>query len=307
MEKDNKGATRFKRRRIGVFGILLLLTVVQGNHLSVNPFTLAPGNTPEDTSLTSTYAMEKNFVDTLYEITQLTFNTAKYGAPAISGDGSRIAFVSEVDGDYEVFSLRVPPSDPEDDSWRPRTPMPTPRNNLAAVVVNERIYAIGGFNGTHIFAIVEEYDPATDTWRSRAPMPTARGWLAATVVEGKIYVLGGWDGTKYLPTVEEYDPATDTWRRWADMPTHRYGLAAVAVGGRIYALAGQNEIGPGYLTIVEEYNLYTDTWRPRASMSTPRYGLAAVRVRSEIFALGGLNAVDGYLASMEVYDTITNQ
>ncbi|MFQ6125369.1 MAG: LamG-like jellyroll fold domain-containing protein [Candidatus Heimdallarchaeota archaeon] len=132
------------------------------------------------------------------------------------------------------------------DVWHPCAPMPTPRADLAVAVVNERIYAIGGFNGIQNLATMEEYNPATDTWRSRAPMPTARGWLAATAVNGKIYVLGGWDGTNYLPTVEEYDPTTDTWRRRAPMPTHRYGLAMAAVGGRIFAIGGQNEIAEGY-------------------------------------------------------------
>ena len=192
------------------------------------------------------------------------------------------------------------------DTWRPRAPMPTPRADLAAVAVNERIYAIGGYNGIHTLATMEEYDLTTDTWRSRAPMPTARGWLAATVVEGKIYALGGYDGTQYLPTVEEYDPMTDTWRPRADMPTHRYGLAVMAVGGRTYAIGGQNEIGVGYQTTVEEYDPATDTWRRRADMPTPRYGLAAAMVRGRIYALGGFNAIDGALATVEEYNPILN-
>ena len=35
--------------------------------------------------------------------TQLTSNTATDAYPSISGDGSKVAFESNVDGDYEVF------------------------------------------------------------------------------------------------------------------------------------------------------------------------------------------------------------
>jgi len=37
--------------------------------------------------------------------------------------------------------------DPENDVWTYGTPMPTPRNRLAAAVVNDILYAIGGRNG----------------------------------------------------------------------------------------------------------------------------------------------------------------
>jgi len=195
----------------------------------------------------------------------------------------------------------------EGDSWHPKTPMPTPRSDLVAVAVKERIYVIGGYNGMQNLATVEEYDPVTDSWHSRAPMPTARGWLAAAAVNGKIYAIGGWNGNKYLPTVEEYDPTSDTWRPRANMPTHRYGLAVVALGGRIYAIGGQNEIGLGYQTTVEEYDPATDTWRSRADMATRRYGLAAGMVRSRIYALGGFNAIDGAMATVEEYNPILNK
>ena len=38
-------------------------------------------------------------------ITQLTFNTKYDADPSISGDGSKIAFHSDVDGDYEIFVI----------------------------------------------------------------------------------------------------------------------------------------------------------------------------------------------------------
>jgi len=154
--------------------------------------------------------------------------------------------------------------------WTAKASMPTARYGLAAAVVNNKIYAIGGWNGSYL-ATVEEYDPATNIWTAKANMPTARYYLAAAAVSNKIYAIGGYNGSS-LATVEEYDPATDTWTAKASMPTARYMLATVAVSNKIYAIGGYND---SFLATVKEYDPATDTWTARASMPTARQGPAA--------------------------------
>ena len=70
--------------------------------------------------------------------------------------------------------------------------MPTPRHGLSTSVLNGKIYAISGFDGTNM-ATVEEYDPASDTWAKKADLPNLRSHVATQVVDGKIYAIGGWD------------------------------------------------------------------------------------------------------------------
>jgi N-acetylneuraminic acid mutarotase len=188
-------------------------------------------------------------------------------------------------------------SENQDEQWQTRADMPTARQFLAAVEVNGKIYALGGYNGTPLHTN-EEYDPVTNTWQSRADMPTARFYLAAVAVNGKIYALGGANGTN-LQTNEEYDPVTNTWRTRADMPTTRFSFAAAAVNGKIYVLGGDHY---GFLNINEEYDPVTNTWRTRADMPTARYGLAAAAVNGKIYALGG-NIV---LQTNEEYDPENN-
>ena len=63
--------------------------------------------------------------------------------------------------------------DPASDTWSTGAEMPMPRHHLAAVVVDGRIWAIGGRVGTRIQDRVDIYDPATDTWSSGPPLPEA--------------------------------------------------------------------------------------------------------------------------------------
>ncbi len=75
--------------------------------------------------------------------------------------------------------------------------MPTPRADLSASVVNDKIYLIGGkkyssadpfFNET---SLNEVYDPIKDSWSLSKPIPTAVSGYASVVVDTKIYIIGG--------------------------------------------------------------------------------------------------------------------
>ncbi len=83
--------------------------------------------------------------------------------------------------------------DPANDTWIPKTEMPTARSYFSTCVVNGKIYAIGGTPGSGggVLSTLEEYNPATDTWTTRPNMPTARCVPSASAVKGKIYTIGG--------------------------------------------------------------------------------------------------------------------
>ena len=139
--------------------------------------------------------------------------------------------------------------DPESNTWRERTPMPTPRNHAAIGAVNGKIYVIGGRVGAAFIGLasdistVEEYDPATDKWSAtRARMPSTRSALGYAVYNGRIYVAGGeFQDPHMMATfraVEAYDPASNTWSIMPPMPVSRHGLAAGVVGNRLILVGG---------------------------------------------------------------------
>ena len=87
--------------------------------------------------------------------------------------------------------------------------MPTLRWLFSTVVVDEKIYLIGGTDlqaGDRGPAPVEVYDPATERWHLLPAMPTIRQPFAVAAVNGNIYVLGGKDKDRKLsPIVEVFD------------------------------------------------------------------------------------------------------
>ncbi|MFQ6041883.1 MAG: kelch repeat-containing protein [Candidatus Poribacteria bacterium] len=109
----------------------------------------------------------------------------------------------------EESSSIVEMYDPVSNTWSTVVSMPTARDRLAAAAVNDRIYAIGGWNigSQQSLDINEEYNPFTGSWRVVAPMPSYRIYLAAAVVNDKVIAIGG-RKTSDLPSnkVEEYTP-----------------------------------------------------------------------------------------------------
>jgi N-acetylneuraminic acid mutarotase len=188
-------------------------------------------------------------------------------------------------------------------SWIKKADMSTPRFGFSSIVVDGKIYVMGG--GTtgigEPLTKVEMYDPATDSWTTKADMLTGRKWFSTSVVAGKIYAIGGSSGPEWfspsVAAVEMYDPETDTWTAKADLPVARDSLAAVVLDGKIYAIGGLETATPGdygsTVTHVEIYDPVTDTWQAGQSMRIAKETRAVV-IDGKIYATDG--------STTEVYD-----
>lgn len=168
------------------------------------------GNQCQPSRIVEKYNPQTNQWDT-----KASMPTARWGGAAtiINGDiyvigGSSLCPHISVQplSTVEVYS-------PISDSWSSKSPMPTARWDLAVSIVNQKIYAVGGWDPVQAKALatLEEYDVSTDTWTTKAPMPTPRTGLVAFSARGKLYTYGGFDGNNVTDAVEVYNPITNTW------------------------------------------------------------------------------------------------
>ena len=146
--------------------------------------------------------------------------------------------------------------DPETNTWKTLSPMPTSRNHAAVGVANGKIYVLGGrlgavFVNASATDVVEEYDPATDSWGfAKARMPMARSGTAYGSFGGKIYVAGG----EYLDNqvvgtyrnFEVFDPIANQWSELAPLPIPRHGLVGGVSGNHFYVVSGHLQSGNIY-------------------------------------------------------------
>lgn len=59
-------------------------------------------------------------------------------------------------------------------------------------LLNDRIYVVGGFDGTAHLASVEAYNIRTDSWVIITNMTTPRCYVGAAVLRGRLYAIAGY-------------------------------------------------------------------------------------------------------------------
>src|SRR5215217_6541102 len=116
-------------------------------------------------------------------------------------------------------------------TWSTGLAVPAPATLWYAVqcnAANNKVYVIGGFDGTGATGTNKIYDVATNTWSTGLAMPLPRYGPDSGLIGGAIYVAGGADATGVASTaVQRYDIAANTWST----------VAPMAVGG-LYGAAG---------------------------------------------------------------------
>jgi len=196
-----------------------------------------------------------------------------------------------------TYHSRVDEYDPATNLWVTKASMSTARSGLAAVVLNNKIYAIGGYNSGGFLATNEEYDPVSNSWTAKASMPTARYDLMGAAANGRVYALGGHNGSD-LAVNEEYNPATNTWVTRTALPTARRVAGAATASGKIYVSGG---CCSGAQNTNYEYNPITGLWATKAVMPTGRYYHTAVAANNKVYAIGGYA-----MSKNEEYDPVTD-
>lgn len=143
--------------------------------------------------------------------------------------------------------------DPATDRWRERAAIPTPRDHLAAAVLDGKVCAVGGreLSMSRNLAALECYEPTTDTWERLPAAPTARGGVGAAVVERRLFFIGGEQGQGTFKEVEVFDAATRQWSRAPDLPTARHGIGVAAFGGAVYVMSGGPTPGGSQTAVCE--------------------------------------------------------
>jgi N-acetylneuraminic acid mutarotase len=236
---------------------------------------------------------------------------AASGPAAASADaptpqsGYRIYVLGGNNG-VDLADATVQTYDTSTETWSTAPSMPTARLNLAAAGGPNRVYAIGGSDGTGPLATHEIFDPAGNDWTTAAPLSSARESLGATTgPDGLIYVFGGYDGS-YLGVTEAYDPATGTWTSLPAMPTARSALAAVTgPNGLIYVIGGQDSTGP--LPTVEVFDVTSSTWSTTTPLPSAVWALAAaLGPDGLIYAFGGVDGNGFPVSTVYSYDPATS-
>jgi N-acetylneuraminic acid mutarotase len=174
------------------------------------------------------------------------------------------------------------------------------RQELAAAVLNGKIYAIGGLEGqANPSPLVDVYNPNTNTWAPAAPLPFPNDHHGAAVAAGKLYVFGGLSRDTFV-----YDPVANSWTLVAQMQSAHGGTPAVGViDDKIYCAGGTS--GATTHGVLEIFDPATNKWTSGPSMSVPRNHCAGAVIDGKFYVAAGRGSSNAANA-LEVFDPASN-
>lgn len=147
--------------------------------------------------------------------------------------------------------------DPSTGQWRILADAPNSRDHFQAVVLNDRLYAVGGRQTSHstgklfdnTIAQVDVYDFKTNAWLPSEDCPVLPTPRAGNMVmtHGDWIVVGGGESLRKTAhdEVEAFDTITKQWATWPSLVRGRHGSGFAIIGDHVYTASGSGNRGGG--------------------------------------------------------------
>ncbi|MBL1219475.1 hypothetical protein JET18_01420 [Chryseobacterium sp. L7] len=132
-----------------------------------------------------------------------------------------------------VFSNKFQYYDIASDTWNPLPNMPTARE-AKGKIVNDKLYVIGGFNGTPS-RLINVYDLNTNRWIDKYTMPVGISGHALAVSGHKIFIVGGFNNQSFLAY---FDTTTHKLHQLSSNMIPRRHAAAEVYNNKLYIIGG---------------------------------------------------------------------
>jgi N-acetylneuraminic acid mutarotase len=186
-------------------------------------------------------------------------------------------------------------------TWSNVGTIPISAASAGYVATKDRIYLIGGWDGSNslstVYSAPINADGTLGDFRTETPLPVGRYSASCFVIKNKLYVVGGKINTTtatttiYQATINS-DGTLSSWITLPDFPINTVYAKALLIKDRIYIL----EIPSGapsnnyYTTYDSSGNI--GTWN-YISNSTNKYGSAIVCTDNYVFSISGYDMVNG--------------
>lgn len=191
--------------------------------------------------------------------------------------------------------------------WESVENMPTKRVFATPILVNNKLYVLGGCNirGRPLDAF-EMFDMDTGIWLELEKLPRQRAQPTVLALDTLIYCIGGVDiNQNPMKHVDVYDTVNKEWRAVKSLPYELMGTAGVIRDNQIYIVGGM-KLDKTSSSELLRYDPATDEWFTEDSMTTPRYASGAFNIRDRLYVIGGRDSTSPVTA-FEVYDFETKR
>lgn len=198
--------------------------------------------------------------------------------------------------------------------WTAGTAIPGPFMGTQAVVTKNRVYLLGGGNGTVVTSTVYtttiNADGTLGTWITTTSLPGILSNCQLIVTKNRVYVLGGLTASG-SPTSVVYtaqinsDGTLGSWATGTSLPSVLSHSQAIVTKNRVYLIGGH--IGVAAVSTVYTAPINTDgtlgSWGTGNSLPAALHGCSVAITKNRIYVIGGASSST---AQSTVYSAIIN-
>ncbi|XP_067303549.1 kelch-like protein 33 [Pseudorasbora parva] len=202
--------------------------------------------------------------------------------------------------------------DPIQNSWQRLADMHERRSSFTLVILNDKLYAIGGERDSEVnMETVEVYCPNTNSWSFACPLDQALYCHAASVWNGTIFLSGGLNSQyQCLSSMILYHPEQGS-TYLAEMRNDRALHCMETLGDRLYVAGGVSCDADGHLVdqlACEVYDPVANSWSAIMPFPVPHVGSASAVLEGMVYIIGGY-CHDNYSDTKSVhrYDPATER
>ena len=113
--------------------------------------------------------------------------------------------------------------------WIELAPLQYKRCRLGAAHIGNKIFAVGGYDGSQFLTSVEYFDLEKQRWYESKALLARRCRLGVATSGGLMYAMAGCENSTNLGTVECYDPRIERWSTVAPLSSVSGGCSATTV------------------------------------------------------------------------------
>ena len=192
----------------------------------------------------------------------------------------------------------------ESGEWVPLPPLPSPRSSHDAVVLDNRVYVVGGWalqggknSEWHTTALVLDLSAPSPVWQELPAPPFRRRALAMGTLGEIVYVIGGMqEAGEPTKAVAIWNPGENAWSEGPPLdgsPMAGFGPAACQLDGKLYVSTYD-----GTLQVLEEG---AAGWQTVRRLDSPRFFHRMIPLDpGRLLMIGGANMEAGKFKSLEV-------
>ncbi|XP_054914433.1 kelch-like protein 33 [Poeciliopsis prolifica] len=184
---------------------------------------------------------------------------------------------------------------PLQNSWESLCEMQEKRSSFSVVVLDGRLYAIGGYCEPDHMDTVECYCPTTNSWRFACPLELPLGGHVAKISKGQIFISGGQNSDQLcVASMFLYHPETGS-TFLTSMSKSRAHHSMEALGEHLYVAGGIST--NDNVTVIDQlacemYSPAADSWTAFTSLQVPHVGAGSAVLEGKFYLLGGYSQED---------------